>query len=161
MHDYVLGGTDYHLENIIASGEHPVLVDLEMMLQALPRPGTSGRWNLRINVRQKSFTTPCCVRAYLPGWILSKLGESVDMSGIGAEDPQDTGFLRPDWDDINTDRIRIVDRSPPLEPETHRPMLIRKVVSARDHISAITIASARCTVCCSPCATSCYRMTAR
>ncbi|GAB3960528.1 hypothetical protein GCM10027614_82680 [Micromonospora vulcania] len=34
---YALCGSDMHLENVIASGEHPVLVDLEAIFQVRPR----------------------------------------------------------------------------------------------------------------------------
>ena len=135
---YVLGGTDYHLENIIASGEHPVLVDLEMMLQASPRPWDERQIQSADQRATEIIHNSVLRTGLLPIWIMSKLGKSVDMSGIGAEDPQDTGYLRPDWDDINTDRMRMVYRSPPVAPETNRPMLNRQVASARDHISEIT-----------------------
>jgi hypothetical protein len=34
----LLGGADFHRENVLASGEHPVLLDLETVLDALPPP---------------------------------------------------------------------------------------------------------------------------
>src|SRR5262249_19189651 len=36
---HCFGGTDLHQENIIASGEHPVPIDLEMVLQTIPDVG--------------------------------------------------------------------------------------------------------------------------
>jgi lantibiotic modifying enzyme len=35
---YALNATDLHLDNVLAVGEHPVLIDLEMLLYRFPRP---------------------------------------------------------------------------------------------------------------------------
>src|SRR4030095_10435406 len=38
---HALDGVDFHLANVIASGEEPVIVDLETLLHAVPRPWDS------------------------------------------------------------------------------------------------------------------------
>jgi type 2 lantibiotic biosynthesis protein LanM len=131
---YVLGGTDFHQENIIANGEHPVLVDFETMLQPLPQPWDGLRANSAdqrvIEVTHDSVTRT----GLLPFWIIGDPGTSYDVSGIGAEEGADTGYENAAWDDINTDRMRLVYRRAITEPHA-RPMLGSDLVSAADHVS--------------------------
>ena len=73
----LLDATDLHCGNVIAHGEHPVLVDLETLLQ--PRwPG-----------EQRSLLDTGLV----PSWIRGPDGGSYDVSGFGAIAPQRYGDL--------------------------------------------------------------------
>ena len=134
---YAFGGTDNHLENIIASGEHPVLVDLETMLQPMPHP-----WDARqlqsADQRALELVHNSVLRTgLLPIWMVGNLGNSFDISGMGAEDKQDTGYRHPHWLDVNTDRMRLVYRNLPVDPESNRLVLNGKIVSVRDYAGEI------------------------
>ena len=105
---YALEGTDCHRENLIAAGEHPVLIDHETLL--LPRiryfgpPGEEGPLSLasRFFVEDTVFRT-----GMLPRWEVRPTGESYDMSGLGGTDVQLTHFRGRLWETINTDAMRL------------------------------------------------------
>ena len=105
---YALEGTDCHRENLIAAGEHPVLIDHETLL--LPRiryfgpPGEEGPLSLAgtFFVEDTVFRT-----GMLPRWEIRPTGESYDMSGLGGTDVQLTHFRGRLWENINTDAMRL------------------------------------------------------
>ncbi|HYL42968.1 MAG TPA: type 2 lanthipeptide synthetase LanM family protein, partial [Ktedonobacteraceae bacterium] len=76
---YALAGRDCYYENIIACGEHPVLVDLTRLMQPRPRLGGSA---IEENIYSVLHT------GLLSGWqIRSRARErsaSYDISGLGA-----------------------------------------------------------------------------
>ncbi|HEX2222965.1 MAG TPA: type 2 lanthipeptide synthetase LanM family protein, partial [Thermoanaerobaculia bacterium] len=86
---WLLDGTDLHWENLIAAGEHPVLVDLETLFQALPAdfgaaPGEVdearvGRVLQRTVLRSGLLPN----RVWTDGG-----GGGVDLSGLGASGSQ-------------------------------------------------------------------------
>ncbi|MDQ2963152.1 MAG: type 2 lanthipeptide synthetase LanM family protein [Pseudomonadota bacterium] len=134
---YVLGATDFHQENIIASGEQPVLVDLETMLQPMPR-SFDGLRTSSADQRALEIMHDSVLRVgLLPFWIAGDRGRSYDVSGIGAEGPLDTGYLGIQWEYVNTDRMQPVHRSVSIEQEAKRPMLNGELVSARDYAAEI------------------------
>jgi class II lanthipeptide synthase len=135
---YVLGGTDFHQENIIANGEQPVLLDLETMVQPMPR-----RWDgLRADSadqRALEIMHESVLRTgLLPFWSIGNPGKSYDVSGIGAEEPSDTGYLNVQWENINTDRMRLVYHSLETGPRANRPTLNGELVSAENYVSEMT-----------------------
>lgn len=84
---HVLAVTDIHCENLIASGEHPVVVDLETLLSESPRR--------RVTVLDTGF---------LPRRPKTdKL--SVDASALGADEMPNSDLRLPIWRQINTDQM--------------------------------------------------------
>lgn len=95
---YVLGASDCHAENLIASGEHLVLVDMETLLWAEPwsmspgddatapdsvlRPGLLPCWDCRFDTRH-----------------------AIDVSGLGFSESQDATYRR--WRCVNTDGMHV------------------------------------------------------
>ncbi len=134
---YVLGATDFHQENIIASGEQPVLLDFETMLQPLPR-SFDGLRTFSADQRALEIMHDSVMRiGLLPFWIAGEHGRSYDVSGIGAEGAPDTGYFAVHWENINTDRMQHAYRSSRTGQEPGRPMLNSEVVSARNHVAEI------------------------
>ena len=131
---YVLGGTDFHQENIIANGEHPVLLDLETMLQPSLRRwsgfSTDSADNRALEIMQRSVL---CT-GLLPFWIVGNADKSYDVSGIGSE-PSDTGYLNAELENINTDRMQVVQRSLKTEPQANRPTLNGALLSAEHYLT--------------------------
>jgi type 2 lantibiotic biosynthesis protein LanM len=114
---YSLEGTDCHQENLIAAGEHPVLIDHETMLQPLIRyfgpPGEEGP----ISVAGRFFYDDSVFRTgLLPRWQIRPSGESYDISGLGGTEVQLTHRRRKIWENINTDAMRLR-----AEPVSVRP----------------------------------------
>ncbi len=134
---YVIGATDFHQENMIADGEQPVLLDLETMLQPLPRPW-DGLLAASADQRAVEIMHDSVLRTgLLPFWIIGNPGKSYDVSGIGAEETLDTGYLGAQWENINTDRMQVVYRSSRTEAQGNRPMLNGDLVSAEDYVAEI------------------------
>ena len=77
----VLGGADFHRDNVLACGEHPVLLDLETVLDALP-PSPAGATTAEqraFELRKESVLRV----GLLPEWALAAAGaEPFDHGGL-------------------------------------------------------------------------------
>lgn len=114
---YALEGTDCHCENLIAAGEHPVLIDHETLLQPCIRcfgpPGEEGPLFL---AGQFFYSDSVFRTALLPRREIRPTGESYDISGLGATEVQRTHRRQKVWENINTDAMRLR-----WEPTSFRP----------------------------------------
>jgi type 2 lantibiotic biosynthesis protein LanM len=116
---HALEGSDLHYENVIASGEHPVLVDVEMLFQPPPmRPASPTSAVDDIVVAQLADTV--FHTGLLPRWELKADGQCLDVSGLGAVEKQ-AGGIRIDWEEVNTDRMTSVVRTAALQPAGNVP----------------------------------------
>lgn len=105
---YVLEGSDCHHENIIASGEHPVLIDMETLLQHRVRMIDGSQNEDASSLANRVFYWDSVFRtALLPRWEFGPHGESYDISGLGGVEGQKTSFTRKAWKHINTDGMRL------------------------------------------------------
>src|SRR5271157_4471905 len=137
---YALEGTDCHNENLIAAGEHPVLIDHETLFQPRIRyfgpPGEEGAFSL---ANQFFFADSVFRTALLPRREIRPSGESYDVSGLGGTEVQLTHRRRRTWENINTDAMRL--RTEPISSQpTHNVVILdgEKVQAAHyvDHIAA-------------------------
>ncbi|MDH6059583.1 type 2 lanthipeptide synthetase LanM [Chrysosporum bergii ANA360D] len=101
---YVLEGTDCHLENLVAHAEHPVLIDLETLLQHRFKIFAS------LEESQLKITESVLRTAMLPTHMFPNAGidlypKNFDMSGIGGVHDQELDTLT--LADINTDGMRL------------------------------------------------------
>lgn len=129
---YALEATDFHFENLIAEGEHPVLIDLESLFQ----PRVMGADIRQPDLRLASQTATHSVLrvGLLPQRMLAKEGyEGLDMSGLGAV----AGQLAPEravrLDNVGTDEMRVAREQPELPDGLHRPRLGAEPVNASDY----------------------------
>lgn len=116
---YVLGGTDFHFENVIPHGEYPVLVDLETLFRSPLLPGelvgaTGCAWRaLRMSVMGTVL---------LPQQMfMAEDGQWTDLSALGNRDGQLTPFRVPVWRGDGTDRMRLVHERIPMSGGTALP----------------------------------------
>lgn len=106
---YLLCGSDCHFDNLIACGEHPVLVDTETLFQpSIHSPHGDSRNSHTV------FST-----GLLPGIPVA----GCDASAFGAQVPQRFRARIPQWRSTNTGNmeLRFVDAS--LLPQRNVPML--------------------------------------
>ena len=132
---YALEATDFHFENLIAAGEHPVLIDLESLFH--PRVLTAS---LRIAEQLAGSVMRNSVLriGLLPQLIWgSDESEGVDLSGLGAAPGQLTPTPVPNWHGSGTDEMRFVRERVELLAGHNRPTLLDGEVSAADYGSAI------------------------
>ncbi len=105
---YALGGDDCHGENVIASGEHPVLVDLETIMRPIPPdassppPGADAQFLARLRFQDSVLGT-----GFLPRWETDNESGSIDVSGLGGEVEQTSIDHFPRWANVNTDRMSL------------------------------------------------------
>ncbi len=105
---YVLGGTDCHNENLIAAGEHPVLIDHETLLQPRIRYFVSPAEEEPFTLAGQNFYENSVFRTgLLPQRQIRPSGESYDISGLGGTEAQLTHRRRKNWENINTDAMRL------------------------------------------------------
>jgi type 2 lantibiotic biosynthesis protein LanM len=121
---YALEGGDCHRENLIAAGEHPVLIDHETLLQPRIRyfgsPGEEGP----LSLAGRSFYQDSVFRTgLLPRREIRPTGESYDVSGLGGTEVQLTHMWRKIWENINTDAMRLGAEPISLRP-THNVVIL-------------------------------------
>jgi len=118
---YALAAADFHSENLIAAGEHPVLVDLE----ALFHPRVDGM-DLTQADQLASHTLNDSVlgTGLLPQrvWANAK-SEGIDISGLGAVASQLTPYDVPQWEGVGTDEIRLIRTRIMMPGSQNRPTL--------------------------------------
>ncbi|WP_405062538.1 type 2 lanthipeptide synthetase LanM family protein [Kribbella sp. NBC_01505] len=129
---YVLDGTDMHYENLIAVGEHPVLVDIETLFHPSPTPpGAIGSDPASQSIRSSVSRT-----ALLPLLIVGETGSVADVSGLGG-DADAPAAVRADWADAGLDSMHLVRRPTAAPTGNNRPILDGIAVEPRDHEIAV------------------------
>jgi type 2 lantibiotic biosynthesis protein LanM len=133
---YALEATDFHFENLIAEGEHPVLIDLESLFQ----PRVTGADIKQPDVLLASQTAIHSVLrvGLLPQRMLAKEGyEGLDMSGLGAVAGQPTPERAVKLEGLGTDEMRVARGRSELPGGSHRPGLGAEEVKASDYTEQI------------------------
>src|SRR5262249_41440723 len=133
---YFLEATDFHLENLIASGEDPILVDLEALFH--PRFGLSGGPELPGHVAKDVMARSVLRVGLLPQRILAGNGRGrIAISGPGGEPGQLSPHQVPIFDGIGTDEMRVVRRQIPLQGSHNRPVVAGTPVNPQDFVEYI------------------------
>jgi type 2 lantibiotic biosynthesis protein LanM len=109
---YLLRGTDCHGDNVIAAGEHPIVIDLETLLCPETLAPQWGGEATRLAARRLSQSV---LSTYLlPLWNrLIGNGQIIDGSGFGADIDQERALTVRRWMFTNTDQMKRV--SVPLD----------------------------------------------
>ncbi|HTT70594.1 MAG TPA: type 2 lanthipeptide synthetase LanM family protein, partial [Anaeromyxobacteraceae bacterium] len=135
---YALDATDFHMDNLIAQGEHPMLLDLEALFHArvggtvVPNPAHQ----LALRVLENSVLRI----GLLPRRIWANAeSEGVDMSGLGAVAGQMSPFRVPQWQKTGTDEMHLGRERVPMEGGRNRPTLAGAEVDVLDHAEAICL----------------------
>lgn len=134
---FLLEGVDCHCENLIAGGEHPVLVDLETLFH--PRLATGEEVDTAGADMLASETLHHSVlwTGLLPAWEPGQQGKSFDISGLGATAEQATGFTVPAWENINTDAMTLGHREGVTRARQNEPEIDGTRPHAWDHAGAV------------------------
>lgn len=133
---YTIGATDVHFENVIAAGEHPVLLDLESLFQPVvfhesDQPGSAASSDLVESVMGIGL---------LPRRIWGEAGhpEGIDISGLGGQDGQMTPHRLPYWENPNTDEMRMARKRMGLPGGQNLPTLNGAQVEVMRHVGDVT-----------------------
>jgi class II lanthipeptide synthase len=131
---YAFDASDFHYENLIAAGEHPLLIDLESIVQ--PRPPAPTR------MESEWLATDAISRSVLRVGLLPQrawggAGEGIDISGLGSPAGQLTPDHHPYWDHRGTDTMRLERRQIEMAGGSNQPTLAASPVEVTDHVSDV------------------------
>jgi type 2 lantibiotic biosynthesis protein LanM len=132
---YALGARDFHYENLIAAGEHPVLIDLESLL-APHEPGDLYRDALDCAVADIARSVLSIGLLPYRAW-MGKTSDGIDLSGLGSILGQTTPIRVSVWEDAGTDIARRERKHVSLQESNNRPMLGGRKVSVSEHADAV------------------------
>jgi type 2 lantibiotic biosynthesis protein LanM len=116
----VVGGVDFHAENLIACGPAPAIIDCETLFAPRIPPIASG-YGDAVDKATQYVSGTVLATGLLPnrgkglGW------RGVDVSGIGALPGQQPTMMLPDIIDAGTDTARIGMRAVPKAPTLNHP----------------------------------------
>ncbi|HEX8436540.1 type 2 lanthipeptide synthetase LanM family protein [Archangium sp.] len=127
---HLLAAVDFHLENLIAAGEHPVLVDLEALFhqRAQLEVGDSAVQRAWGQLDRSIISV-----GMLPMLIFGRAGRAgIDMSGLGGEAGQLSPQAVPMVEDAYQDTMRLVRRQGRTSGSSNRPQLNGQPVDATE-----------------------------
>jgi len=131
---YAIEATDFHSENLIAAGEHPVLVDLESLFH--PREeGVAAQSGLQA---VETIVHSVLRVGLLPQRLWTNAeSEGIDLSGLGASAGQLTPQKLPYWEEEGTDKMRLARKQIELPVGHNRPTLDGAEIAVQDYTEAI------------------------
>jgi hypothetical protein len=122
----VLGGTDLHSENLVATAEGPVLVDAEMLLQPStgPRPSPDASYE---EEDTSGVSTDSCLSSGLVSFIVvDRTGKAFDVGGLRPAVSRELAVPMRRWLNLRRDDIRFV-------PEQRVHPVLRNDVRVNGH----------------------------
>jgi len=136
---YVLQANDCHQENLIASGEHPVLIDLETLLQPVAQEIDSKIEELggaQYQANQQFFDSVLRT-GLLPRWdYFAPGGKAEDISGLGGVG-EEIPVRRQKWQNINTDGMAL-EYEPGITPAQANTLFLKDVaLSPNDYVNEL------------------------
>ncbi|HKQ77912.1 MAG TPA: type 2 lanthipeptide synthetase LanM family protein, partial [Blastocatellia bacterium] len=134
---YGLEATDFHAENLIAAGEHPVLIDLESLFHA--REKIKPRSESKAVVAARNAIADSVMRiGLLPVRIWGDdENEGIDVSGLGKDEGQISPNPAPYWENGGTDEMRLERKRVPIHGSLNRPVYEGRPLSALDYAEDI------------------------
>jgi len=128
---HVLAATDFHFENVIAAGEHPVLVDLETLFHR--------RYPVLIkDLGNQGLANSVLAVGLLPQRFSSENGgQASDYSGLGAASGQPMPDATPFWEGTGTDEMRLTRGRGRLPGSQNRPTLAGREIDPLDYRDAV------------------------
>lgn len=136
---YALNGTDQHYENLIACGEHPVLIDLEtlmttrVLVDSSETPGDIPNPDVGAPV----FVNNVLTSGLLPSWETAPDGQEYDASPLGGSIVERT-FQLPGWENLNRDDMQSALVSMRVRSDNAAVQLNGALLKAVDHLDEIT-----------------------
>jgi type 2 lantibiotic biosynthesis protein LanM len=104
---YVLGSTDCHMENLIASGEYPVFVDLETLMEPEVKIFCEEKYSKRVRFQaDKEFFSSVIKTGILPRWTFDHGEKPYDVSVLGSAGHHGRPFLKETWKNLKRDSIK-------------------------------------------------------
>lgn len=132
---HALNAADFHFENLIAAGEHPMLIDLEALFHPdimAYDPNDPGQ------LAQQALDQSVLSIGMLPQRLQFHAGAAaIDISGIGGSERQLTPDKLPVWEGVGTDEMRLTRRHVEFSSSGHRPQLAGATIDVRTQADAV------------------------
>lgn len=127
---HALNAADFHYENLIAAGEHPVLIDLEALFHA---PGRHIEQAPAVDFVYSAMQRTVLRTGLLPHrtWVDKKTG--ADLSGVGGAGGQMTPNEVLARENDATDEMRFVRKRLPMPGAKNRPSLMGQEVDPANY----------------------------
>ncbi|MDJ0570859.1 MAG: type 2 lanthipeptide synthetase LanM family protein [Pleurocapsa sp. MO_192.B19] len=133
---YALQATDFHSENLIAVGEHPILIDLESLFH--PTVGELDTSKANLLAGDKMAYSVLGI-GLLPNRIWGDdKSDGIDLSGLGSKEGQLTLTEIPYWEEAGTDQMRLKRKKMEMPGTQNRPTLNGNNVNLLDYTEEIT-----------------------
>jgi type 2 lantibiotic biosynthesis protein LanM len=133
---YALQAVDFHSENVIAAGEHPILIDLEALFHATPEDIAAAEFD---DPASYAMANSVLRIGLLPGRVWGDAQrQGIDISGLGGQAGQLTPFGVPRWEKSATDEMRLTRKQVPFEGSQNRPSLADAELDPLDYSGEIT-----------------------
>jgi len=133
---HALEATDFHYENVIASGEHPMLIDLEALCHprsVTPPPIDDPEW-IGWSALQHSVLRAGVLPFRAFG---NRESSGLDMSAVGGGGVQRTPNRFPVVVGAGTDEMRLVRDFVDLPASNNRPALGNEIIDPTHHVDRI------------------------
>ena len=125
---YALKATDFHSENLIASGEHPILVDLESLFHP------QANFNQFEGIAHQKLNYSVLSIGLLPQRIWIGESEGIEISGLSGKEGQLTPDRIPYWEGKGTDEMHLKRERMEMPGDNNRPKLKGEAVEVTDYL---------------------------
>lgn len=140
---HALGSTDCHYENIVASGDRPVVVDLETVLQPEVARADPPRDRARSLGARRLYDDSVLRTGMLPAWQGAGDNGAYDTGGLSADDHQATPFAALQWSATNSDAMRLERRRATTGSHPNLPRLAGRAIPPAHYVSEIVLGFTR------------------
>lgn len=122
---YILNGTDIHYENIIASGEYPVIIDLETLFNPFVISNSSKN-TFSLNKKINDYIATSVLSTALLPWKSNIRGKFVDISGLTDVTQYNPEIATTSWDSEAKDNMSIVRKMIKFSPSNNTPKMLNE-----------------------------------
>lgn len=134
---FALKATDFHYENLIAAGEHPILIDLESLFH----PPVDG-FNLRESDLEQAVGRTIQHSVLSVGLLPQRIWGNedhagVDISGLGGKAGQLSPSKVPTYEQIGTDSMHLTRKHMEMPGGNNRPSLNGNDIKVNHYTEAI------------------------
>jgi type 2 lantibiotic biosynthesis protein LanM len=133
---YALEATDFHMSNIIAAGEYPILIDLEALFHPRDIEPDWSSMDLALDL----ITYHSVLRLGLlpePEFTEDETVGVFDQSGLVGAGGQRTPYTVPVWENKGTDIMRLVRKHKTIHGGKNLPTWHGRPVNVADYLEAI------------------------
>jgi len=131
---YALEATDFHLGNVIAAGEHPMLIDLEALFH--PRAADPDWPALDLALDSLTYDSVLGVGLLPEPEAVDNDGLRFDLGGLTGAPGQATPYTIPRWNERGTDTMHQVHERQLLSGGGNRPTLHGRPADVLDYLPA-------------------------